>query len=424
MEHETTRRKGAGRDRVTRRRFLSTAGRGAVAALALPAIVRSGAIAAGGKPSASDRVGIGFIGVGGMGNGHLGRYATSSTHPAVAVCDVDATSCEKAAERVGPHCGRHNDYRELLDRKDVDAVVISVPDHWHAPIAVHACEAGKDVYCEKPLSLTIREGRAMVDATRRHGRVFQTGSQQRSSPEFRRACELVRSGRIGKVERVLVSVWGTSVPCHLPAEPTPAGLDWNLWLGPAPARAFNSQIHPARWRAFREYSGGTMTDWGAHHLDIAQWGLGMDGSGPIAVEPPTAEKQWVTLRYRNGIPVRCGQVGVNGVRFEGTGGRITVNRGYFLAEPEEIAREPLGPADVQLERSPGHHESWHRAIETRERPICDVEIGYSSIICCHLANIAIWLGRTISWDPVTEEILGDTEAARWLDRPKRAPFAI
>jgi predicted dehydrogenase len=405
---------------ISRRRFLA----GAAAGIALPAIAREGALGTQDSPSASDRIQVGFIGVGGMGSGHLGRYAQSREHPTVAVCDVDESKRAQAAKRVGAQCGQHRDYRELLDRKDVDAVVIAVPDHWHARIAIHACEAGKDVYCEKPLSLTVEQGKKMVSAARRHGRVFQTGSQQRSSEEFRRACELVQSGRIGKVERVLVNVWGTSVPCHLPAEPTPPGMDWELWIGPAPYRPFNSNLHPFNWRTYRDYSGGMMTDWGAHHLDIAQWGLAMDGSGPIEVLPPEPGKEYVTLKYASGIPVLCGQTGVNGVRFEGSAGRITVNRGYFLAEPEDLAREPLGPGDVQLYRSPGHHEDWERAMRTRARPICDVEIGHRSVSVCHLSNIAIWLGRPLRWDPAKQEILDDPEASRWMDRPMRAPYSI
>ena len=410
--------------KTTRRDFLGRAGRLVAGGLLAPAITRSGSLAAANRPSANERVGVGFIGVGGMGSGHLGRYARDSHFPCVAVCDVDASRRETAAKRVGPHCGTHNDYRELLDRKDVDAVVIAVPDHWHALTAVHACEAGKDVYCEKPLSLTVRQARAMVRAARRYGRVFQTGSQQRSSGEFRQACELVRSGRIGKLRTVRVSVWGTSRPCHLPPQKVPAGLDWNLWMGPAPWRPFNSHLHPFNWRAFREFSGGTMTDWGAHHLDIVQWGLGMDGDGPVEIHPPGDGKQYVTYRYASGVPVECGAVGVNGVQFVGGEGKITVNRGYFKAEPEELAREPLTPGDVRLYRSPGHHEDWRRCIFTRRRPICDVEIGCRSVTVCHLGNIAIWTGRSLRWDPSSEEFVGDEQASRWLDRPMRAPYSL
>ena len=210
----------------SRRKFLKRVVKATAVGLLAPAVVRRGALAAVGRPSASERIGIGFIGVGSRGSSHLGSFAGRPETQVVAVCDVDASMREKAAKRVGSDCGKHADYRELLDRKDVDAVVISTPDHWHAAPVIHACESGKDIYCEKPLSLTIVQGRKMVEAVRSYGRVFQTGSQQRSASEFRKACELVRSGRIGKIQSVLVSVWGSSKPCHLPAEPVPVGLDW------------------------------------------------------------------------------------------------------------------------------------------------------------------------------------------------------
>jgi predicted dehydrogenase len=263
----------------------------------------------------------------------------------------------------------------------------------------------------------------MVEAARRYGRVFQTGSQQRSSSEFLKACELARSGRIGKIQTVFVNVWGTSKPCFLPAEDPPAGMDWDRWIGPAPWRPFHNGLHPFNWRGYRDYSGGMMTDWGAHHLDIAQWGLGMDHSGPVEVSPPEG-KNHVTYRYTSGVTVHCGEVGVNGVQFVGSEGKITVNRGYFHAEPQEAAAEPLGPGDVKLYHSPGHHEDWHNCLWTRARPIADVEIGARSVTVCHLGNISMWLKRKIRWDPEKEEIVGDPEASRWLDRPLRAPYHI
>src|SRR5690606_8301967 len=250
------------------------------------------------------------------------------------------------------------------------------------------------------------------------------GSQQRSSSEFLKACELVRNGRIGKIERVWVNVWGTSRPCHLPAQEAPAGLDWNLWLGPARKMPFHPRLHPFSWRDFREFSGGMMTDWGAHHLDIAQWGLGRDLEGSVEVEPPGEGREHVTFRYEDGVTVHCGAVGVNGVQFVGSDGKITVNRGYFLAEPEDVAAEPLGSGALRLYRSRGHHEDWQDAIRTRRRPICDVELGHRSVTVCHLANLAIWSRRTLKWDPAKEDFVGDPQASRWLDRPMRAPFAF
>ncbi len=408
----------------TRRAFLRRTARTVAIGVAAPAIARSGALAAQETPAANDRVGIGHIGIGGMGSGHLGHYLRNSKYQTVAVCDVDASYRERAAKRAGRPVGQHVDYRELLDRKDVDAVVIATPDHWHALCAVHACEAGKDVYCEKPLSLTIWEGQKMVEAVRRYGRVFQTGSQQRSGREFLKACELVRNGRIGKVKEVRVNVWGSSVPCHVPAQDVPAGLDWNRWLGPAPVRPFNSAIHPKSWRRYREFSGGTMTDWGAHHLDIAQWGLGRDGSGPVEFQPPTGDGEWVTMKYDDGVVVKCGRVGSRGVLFIGESGKVHVARGFFESDPVEIGKEPLTSSDLRLYASPGHKQDWERSIVTRKRPICDVEIGFRSVTLCHLANIAIWTGRTIRWDPATQEIVDDEQAARWVRRSMRAPFIL
>ena len=265
----------------------------------------------------------------------------------------------------------------------------------------------------------------MADAARRYARVFQTGSQQRSGGEFLKACELVRNGRIGKVHTVYVNVWGTSVPCHLPAEDVPAGLDWERWIGPSAWVPYNKKLHPKRWRQFREFSGGTMTDWGAHHLDIAQWGLGRERSGPVEIRPPKTEgSQFVTYVYEDGVEVHCGQVGVNGIQFVGPKGKITVNRGHFHADPEELGQAPLGADAVRLYKSPGHHQDWHHCMVNRKRPVADVEIGARSATVCHLGNIAIWLGRTIKWDPVKETIVGDSYAARWLDRPLRAPYHL
>jgi hypothetical protein len=220
--------------RLSRRRFLAGAARGVGLGLAAPYILTSSALGAGGAPPASERIGMGHIGVANMGGGHLGGYAHNPQFPSLAVCDVDANVRTQRMNQVGPHCKGYNDFRELLDQKDIDAVVIAVPDHWHAIVAIAAAEAGKDMYCEKPMTLTIREARLMVNAMRRYARVFQLGSQQRSESNFRLACELVRSGRIGKVLTVHVGVGDPSADCYLPAEPVPQGLDWNMWLGPAP----------------------------------------------------------------------------------------------------------------------------------------------------------------------------------------------
>jgi predicted dehydrogenase len=411
----------------SRRSFIGALGAG----MAAPYFLTSNALGAEGDIPASDRLRIGHIGINWMGGIHLDSYASGKAYPearSVAACDVDADHLAKAAKRIGEHCKTYHDFRDLLDDKDIDAVVVATPDHWHAIVCIQAAEAGKDIYCEKPLSLTIREARAMANAVRRYGRVFQTGSQQRSEDNFRYACELVRSGRIGKVRTVHVGVGGPSGPCDLPEEPVKPGLDWNFWLGPAPWRPYNGKIHPVNWRSFMDYSGGGMTDWGAHHFDIAQWGLGMDASGPVEVHPPDGKDYAsLTYKYANGVVMFHG--GANGVLFTGTDGKIEVNRGYLKSWPEDIVKVPIGASDVHLYKTPpsswrGHTLDWMSCIRSRRRPICDVEVGCRSITVCHLGNLAWWLKRPLKWDPRKEEIIGDKEAARWLDRPKRAPWHL
>jgi predicted dehydrogenase len=357
----------------------------------------------------------------------------------VAVCDVDRSMREEAQKTVEDHyakqseqgtfkgCTAYNDFRELLDRDDIDAVMIGTPDHWHALISVAAAKAGKDIYCEKPLTLTIREAREMVNAVRRYGRVFQTGSQQRSSGGFRLACELIRNGRIGKLLTAHVNVGGPSGDCYLPAEPVPDGLDWDMWLGPAPWRPFNKAIHPFSWRSFRDYSGGGMTDWGAHHFDICQWAMDMDNSGPVEIIPPDGkEVKLLTFKYANGVLVyHGGYTGKgSGIMFTGTEGKVDVSREHLITDPEKLLKEPIHPGEVHLYQSKGHHADFLECVRTRQRPICDVEIGCRSVTVCHLGNLAYWLKRPLKWNPVKEEFIGDDEANRWLDRPKRAPWCL
>ncbi len=440
--------------RRTRRSLLKCA----IAAAAAPFAISRGVLAAGRSPS--NRIALGIIGVRKMGGAHLDALLPRSDVVVAAVCDVDAVVREAARARVHrtyaaaqraatwTGCDACVEYEKLLARDDLDAVLIATPDHWHARIALDACRAGKDVYCEKPLSLTVREGRAMVDAARRFGRVFQTGSQQRSMPEFRRACELVRSGVIGRLTSVHVEVGPPSDHIELPAETAPSGLDYDRWLGPAPWAPFHRlRVGPNYWDGWRKhiaYSGGKMTDWGAHHYDIAQWALDADATGPVEIVPPPAACVWprprweardpsgpgatpddpswgLEMRYANGV--RVIKDGARGVRFVGEDGWIEVDRGWLTAEPRAVLAARLRPGDARLPQSPGHHDDWLACIRTRRRPIADVEVGCRSATVCHLGNIALWLGRTIRWDPRTEQIVGDPAAARWLDRPKRAPYA-
>ncbi len=323
-----------------------------------------------------------------------------------------------------------------MARDDIDAVVIATPDHWHAIITIEAAKAGKDIYCEKPLSLTIREARQMANAVRRYGRVLQTGSMQRSMGQFRQACEIVRNGRIGKVREVYIGLPNngrSSEEKWVPAEPIPEGFDYNMWLGPAPYKPFNSERvsgnYGGGWRYFRDYSGGMLTDWGAHHFDIAQWGLGMDNSGPVEVLPADG-KEIKTLTYRypngavmmNGLPKDAPEG--NGVLFVGDSGKVFVSRGQIKTWPEEMVRIPTAANEIQLYRSNNHIGNWVDCIKSRDLPICDVEVGARSVTVCHLGNIAQWLQRPIKWNPQTEQIEGDPEAARWVDRPHRSPWHV
>jgi predicted dehydrogenase len=430
-------------NRVSRRQFLKRAGAVAAGAIAMPAIVPASAF---GQNAPSERLNIGMIGMGKMMSGHLGVFLGRPDTQILAMCDVESERLEFHKNHANETYAQqqnlttydgvktYHDFRELLARDDIDAIVTATPDHWHALIAIAAAEAGKDTYGEKPLSYSIYEAQKMVEAVRRYGRVFQTGSMQRSERGFRVACELVRNGRIGKIKEVFVSVGGPPIDCNLPAEPVPAGLDWDFWLGPAPYRPYNSDIAPGReykgwpnFRAYRDYAGGGMTDWGAHHFDIAQWGLGMDGSGPVEIIPPNGKDvKMLTYRYANGVVMYHGE-GTDpqaGVEFVGEKGRVFVNRGYLRTDPEGLEKEPIGPDEIHLYESPGHQQDWINCIKTRKRPITDVEIGASSVIVCHLGNIAYRLQRPLQWDPDKQQFLNDDEATRLMARPMRGPWRV
>jgi predicted dehydrogenase len=422
---------------LSRRRFLSASG----AILTLPAVTYRAAFAADTPPS--EQVRVAAVGVGNQGKGNLKAFLKH----VVAVCEVDKARLAEAAKTVEKDGKRtpvaEEDYRKLLDRKDIDAVVLTTPDHWHALQTIHACEAGKDVYCEKPLSLVIAEGRAMADAARKHNRVVQTGSQQRSSKEFRTACELVRNGAIGKVTKVLVGLpgpnWIDRAKTPVPDSTPPGGLNYDLWLGPAPMRPYNEKRVHYLFRFFWDYSGGQQTNFGAHHLDIAQWGLGMDDSGPTTIEGKatfnkdgwfeTPEAATITYTYASGIPVSCtlGKGHPGGTTFQGEKGVVHVNRGKIeVTLNGEKVPDPykLATGDTKLYVSGNHHADWLQCIKTRKRPICDVEIGHRSATVCHLGNIAVRTGRKIVWDPAKEAIVGDAEAAAMATKSYRAPWKL
>lgn len=421
--------------RTSRRQFL------AAAAACGPMILCSPSR---GLAAPSERIRLGFIGVGIMSRGHLKRFVGTSDVQVVAVCDVVKERREHAQQIVeegyakqkdlGTYkgCAAYVDFRDLLARDDIDAVVIGTPDHWHALPAIAACKAGKDVYCEKPLSLTIAEGRAMVQAAREHERVFQTGSQQRSEfgGLFRRAVELIRNGHLGDIKTVRVGVGGPAIPCDLPTEDCPEGTDWDFWNGPSPKRGYNQILCPKgihnhfpAWRNYREFAGGGLADMGAHHFDIAQWALGMDQTGPIRIEPPEGKANTgLKFTYANGTIMYHG--GPSGCTFEGTKGTLYVDRGKIESDPENILEATIGPNDFHVEPSDNHHRNWLDAIRSRKKPICDVEIGHRSATVCELGQIGYDLRRPLEWDPVKEVFVNDEAANKLLRRPMREPWKL
>ena len=427
------------RTSIQRRQFLGSAAAG----IAVPALLGP-QIQAQDRPGQgpNNRINLGFIGIGMMGRGHLQSFLGNRGVQVVAVSDVHRVRLQDALERVhraygadrkaGTYrgCASYNDFRELLERRDIDAVVISTPDHWHAIPAILAARSRKDIYCEKPLSLTIYEARAMARAARDNHVVFQTGSQQRTefSGHFRKAVEYVRSGRIGRVRTVRVGVGAPSRPCDLAAEQTPEGIDWEMWNGPSPARAFSHVLCPLKihshfpaWRNYREYAGGLLADMGAHHFDIAQWALDMDHSAPTEIHPPERGNTGLRFVYANGVEMFHG--GPSDCRFEGTDGRIDVSRGGISSTPAAILQQPLGERDFHLPAVPANHrQNWLDCIRTRRQPVADVEIGARSAQVCHLANIGYQLRRVLRWDPAREEFIDNSEANRLRYRENRTPW--
>ena len=445
----------------SRRQFLlwAAAGGGAIAA---PFIVRSTALGLAGAVPPSERIRVGFIGIGRMGQGHLRCFLEYPEAQVVAVSDVDRWRRENAkavveaaygaAEPGGTYrgCEAYRDLRELVARDDIDAVLVATGDRWHCTASALAARSGKDVYCEKPMSLTIREARELVTVVRRFGRVFQTGLQQRSTGEFRKASELILSGRIGKVKHVYVGFPGTADYVDVPAEPVPEGLDWDLWLGPVGWRPYNSRFHPygppqgvVPWHFTREFGGGNLTSNAVHAFDVVQWALGMDSSGPVEVIPPeTGGVPSLTYRYASGVTLQVEwrldptrhfvpagwdvrtTIQNFGALYIGEDGWIHVGRdGYLRAYPESLVDwRPYGPSDERP--VPYHHRNWLRCIRTRALPAADVEIGCRSTTVSHRGCIAHWTRRSLRWDPIREEFIGDEEANRLRSRAKREPWRI
>jgi predicted dehydrogenase len=438
---------------LTRRRFLQSSALLTAAPLILPGRVWSQTTAP------SKRLTVGCIGMGKQMNGHVRNMLQRDDVQVVAVCDVDTTRREHAKKQVDEayskksgttvtDCATYNDFRELLARKDIDIAVIATPDHWHTYISIAAVKAGKDVYCEKPLTYNVREALELVKAVRKADRVFQVGSQQRSSKEFRVAAELVRNGVLGRIHAVNVSFGGPPKNYDKPAEEMEPGLDWNLWCGGGPLVNYNSILSPRgvhnhfpAWRGTWEFGGGSITDWGAHHIDIAQWGLGVDESGPVEVRAP---QDWqkashgAQLIYANGVVLT--HVKGRGVSFYGTEGEVHVNRGKFelilgdktvhkfwtkevdktTSMEREVTlteREYLADAKVKLYNSKSHFQDFVDAVVSRQRPICDVAIGASTVIACHVMNFAYHYGASFKWDPARNKFASGGNS-KWLTRDR------
>jgi predicted dehydrogenase len=402
---------------VTRRGFLKGAA-AAGAAAAFPLVVRSSALGLEGAVPPSERITLGAVGLGGQGTGDLNGFLGFREVQAVAVCDVIRGHRERAKANVDKRYGNHDcaacgDFREVTRRPDIDAVLVATPDHWHAIPSIDAMRHGKDVYCEKPLSLTIREGRAMADTARRYGRVFSCGSQ-RVRGDHGRLADLVASGAIGRVQEVYINVWGPSKPCDLGAGgPVPEGLDWDFWLGPAPWRPYHPGV--LNFRPWRDYSGGGMTDWGAHHFAGALYALKLDSTGPVEVIPPDGrDHPYLTYVFANGIRMYHSNRYGHGIQFIGSAGQAP--------GPDLRPRDP-NPLRQYRGRG-GIFGDWLHCVRTRQAPFQDVEYAHRTATVCHLGNIAYILQRPLKWDPARERFVGDEEADRWLDRPKREPWRV
>jgi len=455
----------------TRRAFLGASGTtiaaAAAAAAGFPTIVPATVF---GQHAPSNQITVGAIGTGRISRVH--DMPGIWKHPQariVAVCDVDHQRMQDAQTLVEGHYTKatgkpyqgvrgYTDYRELLANRDVDAVVISTPDHWHTIIAVDAARAGKDIYLQKPASLTIAEGRALSDTVHRTGCIFQIGSQQRSSVQFRVAAELVRNGRIGELKTVQVGLPGDPSGPEAPEMPVPAGLDYDMWLGSTPRVYYTEmRVHPQRgydrpgWLRCEQFGAGMITGWGAHHLDTAHWGMGTEHTGPVEVwgtaEFPTSGLWNVhgafrtEARYANGVHMVVSGDFPNGIRFEGTEGWIFVSRGdeavtssdpgarlrdakALDASDPRILTSEIGPDGLHLPRSTDHHGNWLECVRTRRQPIAPVEVAHRSCSACLLHHIAMKLPRRLRWDPLNERFHNDDEANAMLARPQRWPYVM
>lgn len=425
-----------------RRTWLQRAGLAAVGC-SIPQILPASVLGRGGGIAPSNRLTMGVIGLGSMGLRHVKGFLQEDDCRITAVCDVDATRRRDALQEIaaaygGNGCAQFGDFRDVMARRDVDTVCISLPDHWHAIPAIMAIRAGKAIYGEKPLAQTIAEGRAMSDAARQTGCVWQTGSWQRSTAQFRLGAELVRNGRIGRLQTVEVGNPVGSAIEPQPVMPVPGGLDYEMWLGPAPWAPYTEKRVHWNFRWIFDYSGGQLTDNGAHDIDIAHWGMDCDRTGPVEVEGSgefpadglwnVAVKHHVVCRYRNGVRLFIGDKTryESGVKWIGDQGWVHVNRSGIRTEPKQLVKERFGPGEIHFHRPPpdrqGHRRNFLDCVKTHAETMAPIEVAHRSVTVAHLGNISMLLGRKIRWNPDTEEIVGDATASRMLSRAGRSPW--
>ncbi len=437
---------------LNRREFLKRSAAAASVVWASPYIVSASAF---GANSPSNRIVVGCNGVGRMGLGDMKEVLGFKQAQVVAVCDVDSKRVKHAQQLVEKHyvaqttsgiykgCDGYKDFRDLVARKDIDAVTVSTPDHWHALPAIAAAKAGKDIFLQKPLTLTIEEGRVLSDTVQRYGRVFQVGSQQRSESEFRFACELVRNSRIGKLQQVLVGLPTDPGTGPESTMPIPENLDYDMWLGPAPwAEYTEKRVHPQNdysrpgWLRIQDYGAGMITGWGSHHLDIAQWAMDTELTGPVEIvgqaEYPK-DGLWdvhgefrIEYTYADGVKLICTDNKKNkqGIHFKGTEGWVYIKRGQLDAHPKSLLTSTIGPNETNLYESNNHKANFLECIKSRAETVAHVEVGHRSCTVCLLGDIAMRLGRKLKWDPDQEQFINDAEANRMLSRPMRSPWHL
>jgi len=438
---------------LSRRQFLTRATAASAGTVALPYFVPSTALGEDGATPPSERIAMGFVGLGGQGSNLMSHFLRHGDVQVVAVCDVDAGHRENAKKTVETFysdrkdykgCAVHSDFRELVARDDLDAVCVATPDHWHALVTIAAVNAGKDVYCEKPLTNSIGEGRAVCEAVKRNQRVLQTGSHERSNPNARFTAELIRNGRLGKLHTIRVNL-----PCSdghhkeaqalldvPPPEPIPDGFDFDFWLGHTPVMPYTSRRCHFWWRFILSYGGGEMTDRGAHIIDLAQLGGGTDDTGPVEIDAKGTrnaaslydtfwEYQFENV-YANGVRMLGSSEGPRGLKFEGDKGWVFVNvHGCRLeAEPASLLAEKIGDDEIQLGRTSSHPRNFLDSVKSRQQPFAPAEVGQRTATICHLTNLGMKLGRKLKWDPVKEQVVGDDEANSLLTPKLRAPWHL